>query len=248
MKVNIVTERESQRWSLLYDAENLARHIDGATVGDKVDPTAHVNMFVNYALYVPVNTVRTAMFTHHEERYAARWDEAAEGCHWCFAMCRKAYEMLPNRKASVMRFWPHPQFHRQRPLVIGICGRDYRGGRKRMGWVDSIRLIPGVVVKVTGGDYKWEELPEYYDSLDYLVVISGNEGGPKPVIEAIARGVPVIAPDVGFCWEHPVIRYDGTKANLLATLRGLVMPEDGWAETAEEVQAVHERLVKWLDK
>lgn len=47
----------------------------------------------------------------------------------------------------------------------------------------------------------------FYAAIDYLVVTSTEEGGPMPVLEAIARGVPVIAPNVGWCWEFPVLRY-----------------------------------------
>ena len=112
-----------------------------------------------------------------------------------------------------------------------------------IGWT-SCGAIPGVEVRTTGGKVAWEDLPAWYDGLDYLAVISENEGGPKPVVEALARGVPVIAPDVGYCWEFPVIRYD-TKEELLDIVRRLVMPGDGWARTGAHVQEVHERLLRW---
>jgi len=246
MRTNIVTETEAQRWSLRYDAENLAAHIPGAVVATKPDPTADVNMFVNYALYEPVETVTTAMFTHREFEgpLVARFDEVTERVDWCFAMCQNTLRKLPQRKASVLTVWPGPQFYRDAPLVVGVCGRDYKSGRKRMGWVDELRAIPGVEIRTTGGRVAWQDMPAYYDGLDYLVVISENEGGPKPVVEALARGVPVIAPDVGYSWEFPCIRYR-TKSELLDIVRRLVMPRDGWARTGAHVQEVHERLVKW---
>jgi len=246
MKTNIVTETEAQRWSLRYDAENLAAHIPGAVVATKPDPAADVNLFVNYALYEPVDTITSALFTHREfdGLLRSRFDEVAEQVNWCFAMCQNTLRKLPYWKASVLTVWPGPQFYRDGPLVVGVCGRDYKSGRKRMHWVDELRALPGVEVRTTGGKVAWGDLPVWYDSLDYLVVISENEGGPKRVVEALARGVPVIAPDVGYCWEFPVIRYD-TKEELLDIVRRLVMPGDGWARTGAHVCEVHERLLRW---
>ena len=52
-----------------------------------------------------------------------------------------------------------------------------------------------------------------------------------PVLEAIANHVPVIAPDVGWSWEFPVIRYErGSAESLLETLHDLRFPPtwDKW--------------------
>lgn len=43
-----------------------------------------------------------------------------------------------------------------------------------------------------------EEMPNYYNSLDLYVCASKTEGGPNPVIESMASGIPVISTDVGF--------------------------------------------------
>lgn len=245
MRLNIVTETEAQRWSLRYDADNLAAWTPGAVVSETPDPEADVNMFVNYALYEPVDTITTAMFTHLEKEGALveRFFGVAEEVDWCFAMCQNTLRHLSQWKASIMMVWPCPQYYRD-TLTIGVCGRDYKSGRKRMHWVDELRAIPGVVVETTDGRVAREDMPAYYDNLDYLVVISDNEGGPKPVAEAIARGVPVIAPNVGYSWEFPVLRYE-TKEQLLDIVRRLVIPRDAWAGTAAHVTEVHERLVRW---
>jgi len=247
MDLNIVTETENQCWSLRRDAENLATYTKGAVINTVPDPNADINMFINYALYEPVDTITTAMFTHQEfeDPLKSRFDSVAEKVDWCFAMCPNTLSYLPQWKSSIMWVWPSPQFYREEPLVLGISGRGYKSGRKRMHWEDEIASIPGITVKTTGGKLRWEEMPSYYDSLDYLVVVSENEGGPKPVVEALARGVPVIAPDVGYSWEFPVIRYDGTKSGLLSLLSSLVIPKNGWEHTAKHVYKVHERLLRW---
>ena len=226
------------------DAENLAREMSGAIVGTVPDLRADVNMFVNYALYEPVPTITTAMFTHREREghFRIKFDMVAQAVDWCFAMNTHTLAVLPKAKASIVMVWPDPRYLRSK-LVLGVCGRDYKSGRKRMGWVDALRAVPGVEVRTTGGKIPAENMPYYYDSLDYLVVIADNEGGPKPVVEALARGVPVIAPDVGYAWDFPVLRY-GTKEELLKIVRDLVIPPNGWKQTAQHVAEVHERLLR----
>jgi len=243
VRLHIVTETEAQRWSLRMDAENLAREIPGAVVGIVPDPRADVNMFVNYALYQPVRTVTTAMFTHRERSgpLGARFDVVAMAVDWCFAMNRHTLALLPKGKSSIMWVWPDPRYHKGK-LILGVCGRAYKSGRKRLGWVDDLQAIPGVEIRTTGGKIAAADMPAYYDDLDYLVVIADNEGGPKPVVEALARGCPVIAPDVGYSWDFPVLRY-GTKDELLAIVRGLVIPRDGWKRTARHIMDVHRKLL-----
>ena len=79
-------------------------------------------------------------------------------------------------------------------------------------------------------------MPAFYNSIDYLLVTGKIEGGPMPVKEAIARGVPVIAPDVGWSWDHPVLEYS-TPEQLLWMLKRLApySLEDAWAGFAHRI-------------
>lgn len=243
MRLHIITERESQRWVLLPIAESLAREIPGTTIGTHPNSRASVNMFVNYALYVPVRAVTTALFTHRERSgpFREQFDKVARSVDWCFAMNRHTLKCLPREKSSIMWVWPDPRYYRSR-LVLGVCGRAYKSGRKRMEWVKDLQAIPGVEVRVTGGKIPISDMLRYFDGLDYLVVIADNEGGPVTVTEALARGCPVIAPNVGYCHEFPVLKYQ-TKAQLLQMVRHLVIPPDGWAQTAAHVMAIHRKLL-----
>lgn len=46
-----------------------------------------------------------------------------------------------------------------------------------------------------------EEMPTYYGEIDVCVITSIEEGTPRPVLEAMASGVPIISTDVGIVME-----------------------------------------------
>lgn len=46
-----------------------------------------------------------------------------------------------------------------------------------------------------------EKMPDYYHSIDLLLITGNNEGGPAPALEAYACGVPVISTNIGYVKE-----------------------------------------------
>jgi glycosyltransferase involved in cell wall biosynthesis len=67
------------------------------------------------------------------------------------------------------------------------------------------------------------DMPAFYRSLDYVLVPARYEGGPMSVLEALASGVEVIAPDIGFVEAYPHIPYRKNDAgDLRRVLRELV--------------------------
>lgn len=145
-----------------------------------------------------------------------------------------------------------------RPIVFGVVGRTYNTGRKGEHLVQAA-VRCGFRVVACGASthvramsrrqwpceqtHTWEHRAAFYQSIDYLLVTSLEEGGPMPVPEAIAAGVPVIAPDVGWCWEFPVIRYEcGSWPSLLSVLAGLTSPPT-WAAWAEGHRVLFEEVL-----
>lgn len=249
MRIRIVTETEAQRWVLRPIAENLARLTPDTTVGTEPDPHAEINLFINYALWEEVDTIRTALFTHKEGgKLGELWERVDAETDWRFVMSHQALALVTGPQASVMRVWPTPEFGLDRAYRLGVCGREYPSGRKRFGVIERLAIIPNIEVMVTGGRIPIEHMPAWYDSIDALLVLSDNEGGPLPVIEAFARHKPVIAPDVGFCWEWPVLRYRNDN-ELELIVRGLVRAKDlgNWERTAMHVDSVHWRLLTWTE-
>ena len=89
-----------------------------------------------------------------------------------------------------------------------------------------------------------DRLIEAYKSTDYVLVTSTVEGGPLCVVEAIAMGKPVIAPDTGWCWEFPCIKYSN-ETELFKIVSQLHIPRNAWAS---EVGRLTSRIKKMLTK
>lgn len=187
------------------------------------NPYADINFYVNWVLYNKCNQQKSncdiGYFTHREGGQKGQsWDRAAASLDHCVAMCQRTAEWLPRHKTSIIPTPIDAQF-RSHKLVLGVCARQYP--RKRFEWIDYLEKL-GVEVRLTGGNVPFEKLPQWYRGIDYLVVLSEVEGGPMPVIEALAMGTPVIAPPTGWCWEYPVIRYDGTLKGLLGVVENIL--------------------------
>ena len=164
------------------------------------------------------------------------WDLAVANADHCIAMSAKTASLLPREKTSVVKIPPAEMF-RKGDIVLGVSARQYKDGRKRMHWAERLASIPGIAVHWTGGTLEQHQMPDWYRSIDYLLVLGDNEGGPMPVVEALAMGKPVIAPDVGWAWEYPCLHYDDYDS-LEALVRGLVIPANAWDEAAREVERI----------
>ena len=117
----------------------------------------------------------------------------------------------------------------KRPLTFGVCGKVHPTGRKGEVLVQKL-VKDGYNFLAWGSGWPCKTIPgdlglldHFYRQIDYLVITSKIEGGPIPVIEALSLGIPVIAPDVGWCWEYPVIRYStfGQLKGMLSSLSNL---------------------------
>ncbi len=71
--------------------------------------------------------------------------------------------------------------------------------------------------------YSAEEMPNFYNNIDYLLIPSSYEGGPMSLLEALACGREVIAPPIGFVSQYPHIEYKtGDSEDLRLVLKELV--------------------------
>jgi len=73
------------------------------------------------------------------------------------------------------------------------------------GWDDVVRafLSKEIEARQFKGD-NYSKYSYYYDLIDFLLVPSLVEGGPISVLEALAKGIPIIASKVGFVGDFDV--------------------------------------------
>lgn len=102
----------------------------------------------------------------------------------------------------------------QNKLVIGWVGnsnwnikkQDFKGFHSILEPVVNELIEEGYNIEKNYADRNVifrtnDQMPEYYQSIDLCVVVSAVEGTPRPVIEAMASGVPIITTDVGIVGE-----------------------------------------------
>ena len=240
--------------------ERFARELAGGLPGVRVNATGYPPNGPSKAdltYFLPMKDVRhmpgvkgikVGCFTHGEERsreYVPKFDA-------CVTMNRRMAEFLTGcggRNVVCIRPGTEPP---TRAPVFGVCGRVYGKGRKgaylvaeavEAGFQFAACSEPQNEAPPCRITHSIEQRKEFYRSIDYLVVTSLEEGGPMPVLEALANQVPVIAPDVGFCWELPVIRYErGSWRSLRAVLAALAQPPT-WSQWVEGHRVLFERLV-----
>jgi len=92
-------------------------------------------------------------------------------------------------------------------LVLGWTGSKNNHPNKR-GLDDllipALKDLSGVTLKVAAREDKWRtqnEMVNFYRSLDAYICTSRTEGGPHPILEASACGIPVISTPVGIAPE-----------------------------------------------
>lgn len=107
---------------------------------------------------------------------------------------------------------------RKRPgiKVAGFIGRpqtsnmQITGSAKRPEWFREICNLHGLTPQFSHADYSYENMQEFYDSIDVLFCTSSSEGGPLGPFEAALCGVPVISTKVGFWGECGMKGYFST--------------------------------------
>lgn len=189
--------------------------------------------------------LRVGYFTHGRARAA----KACREFDACVTMNEAMRQYLLDHGArSVTIIRPGVDVSSPEPL-FGVAGRTYRDGRKGERLVTEM-VRAGYRVWSLGAGWPCEQWrpsasvefardrAAFYGAIDYLVVTSLDEGGPMPALEAVAARTPVIAPDVGWCWELPVIRYERGSWPSLSSVLTRLTTRDTWKDWVD----AHARL------
>ena len=202
----------------------------------------------------PQNPIRIGFFTHGRSRTEDWWHRY--NVH--LAMNQTMAKMLFTLGAPDPRvIYPGTDIP-YRPITFGVNCRAVEGAKpKGRKGLDIVKAAVAAGYSFVGcspdPQNVWpcpithhpENRRDFYSKIDYLVVTSREEGGPMVVPEALAHGVPVIAPNVGWCWEFPsVIRYEAGAEGLLTILKAVtsVPTWPAWVQSHRELLAELEAM------
>lgn len=222
-------------WILERLGVEIQKRLSNIALNDAADPSADINYYITFACRkAPMPTLEMGFFAHMEQTPELQklfYDTAGQ-LDLCVCMSATYSRLLAARGIdSVVTIPPGVDHDRFRPkLRIGIVGRAYHTGRKGEGLVAQLMDMAGIDWHFTGTGWPKpgrhlsdEELPDFYRSMDYILVPALYEGGPMCVPEALAVGTPVIASDVGWVSEFPHIPFrNGDAADLRRVLEGLL--------------------------
>lgn len=195
------------------------------------DVTANFYVDLQNCYGLKSSTIDVGFFTHldeNSEKYLF------ENKHWLTCdhiihMCKKYFDVFknyyPENKMTVLTPGEVAPEFKLKKIKLGIVQRGGYPGKgvffmKKMlnheiiknfefvfvgkNWDDVINLYKNNGISCYVADEKYENYPKVYDFIDYLLIPSLWEGGPMSVIEAYAKGVPIISSDVGFVKEFDV--------------------------------------------
>lgn len=195
---------KSKKWIFSHIADCLVDNL--AYVGYRNEcRNVLINYFVGQAGFrEKTNKIDVVYFTHFENynRNYYQTEEhylwAAKNCNYCICHAQKYGDFLRrNDVENVQVISPGVDFTLFQPkLILSWVGRILESTTKRKGLdiIKKVQELPWVDLRLSNGKVPLEELPEFYNSSDYLLITSRDEAGPMSLLEALACGKKVICP------------------------------------------------------
>lgn len=209
MKVQIVYPEDG--WILQKLAKYLIDNIDFVTGLHTFDEKTDwdVTYFVNYYLYKPSvftlgrpiknSKISGAFFTHNQFK---RYDKCAKQLDFCVTPCKLYADYLKKINKNTYLIYHGIDFEKFKPKVrLGFIGSIKGDNRKGSDIFEHLEKLPFVELKMTNGKLKDEEIPDFYNAIDYVLIASTMEAGPLCFQEGLASGKEVISTDVGMVHE-----------------------------------------------
>jgi hypothetical protein len=151
--------------------------------------------YINYALFDrPSGLLDVVFFTHPDEAHQSV--ERARRADACVCMASQYVHWLATRGVREVTHIPMGfDWYTYRPrLVLAVVGR-LEHPRKGRDLVEQVRALPFVEIVTTEGRKSAQEVREVYQRADYVFIPATVEGGPLCLLEGLALGKPVIAPE-----------------------------------------------------
>lgn len=231
--VNIVLS--DRNWVLEQIGQALETRLSNIALNDLADPSADINYYITFACRkAAVGTLEMAFFTHMEQAPELQklFIDTARTVDLPVCQSNRYRDVLMQNgidNAVVIS----PGVDREVfdvKLRVGVVGRAYHTGRKGEALIAQLMDMDGIDWHFTGTGWPQpgrfinaDAMPDFYRSMDYILVPATYEGGPMCVPEALAVGTPVIASDVGWVDAFPHIPFKiNDAADLRRVLAGLI--------------------------
>ena len=115
--------------------------------------------------------------------------------------------VLPNG-VNTKKF-KQKKHHDREDYIVGFVGRSKEESEKQLkgiNYVDYCSDMAGLKTMIAsntaGTQVPFEEMPDFYQKIDVLLLPSNSEGCSNTINEAMASGIPVITPEIG--WHSDV--------------------------------------------
>lgn len=186
----------TDNWILQKLSKILVSKLPYATFSEwRPSQAGHLAYYVNYALFhAPSGLIDVGFFTHREDSH--EFLTRAQQMDCCVCMARIYADWLRDRTTKEVIHIPMGyDACRYRPsLVLGVIGK-LENPRKGRHLVEQLRSLPFVEIVTTEGSIPEQSLRNVYQRVDYVLIPALIEGGPMSLLEGLAMGKPVIAPD-----------------------------------------------------
>lgn len=223
---------QDRNWVMESIANHFHKYLPNSKIADSADIHSDINFYFNWHGLKAKTKFDVCFFTHIEN--INWWQAVAQTCDIAVLMGRKYDGTVPEEKKIIFHPPPFESFLPQKKIKVLVVGRQYSSGRKNFDAVLHLKNFKNVEVKFTNGRLSESELLEAYRATDYVLVTSKIEAGPMCVVEALAMNKPVIAPDVGWCWEYPVIRYTN-EIDLKSIFEKLCFKDNIWQVEVQKI-------------
>lgn len=247
MRVNIVVGSADANWIAGRLARELVARLPQHGIAARINVPEDADVEFHQIVYgVPNSRPAIGMFTHGEFRprnYGPSYDGQI-----ALNSVMAGYLRLSGCDPVVIDLPVDDCFCRRTPMVFGVAGRTYADGRKGE---HLVRHMVEAGYRVVGWGSGWpceilsdrlEDLPSFYEGLDYYVDTSSDEGGCTPALECMALGIPVISHTLGV--DRPVLAYETHDwPSLQRVLQALTRPHT-YAQWAQEYADYFRKVVR----
>lgn len=245
--LHVVYEKSLEEYAKL-----LATYKD-VSCGHQLKDDAKAHLFIPYysltakfkeKLY-SMGSKKFVYFTYKEEHQdlnhkKAQWDFANNVADGRIAMSQRYSLILNEPKITI----PLPPLKsqvgdlKQKPIVIGVSTKKS---------ISTLKSIYPYVDFIYNDNLQPQD---FYNLLDFYLVVSSVEGGPISLLEAKMVGIPTIGPrKVGWCEQYCDYKYEkGDLASLIHVLNKLLKPRRSKTIITETqwASSVIETINQWL--